>query len=768
MMNKIVILVPCFFLLFAQSVNSQHYNYTQYTVNDGLPTNYVYGAVEDDEGYMWIYTELGVAKFNGYEYINYSIEDGLPVNDIFIMLKAADGKLWMNGYFSNPAYVENDSIHQFKIDSINSNAFLLSVGNKITYTKNYFKWVEDLDGLEKNLVGDGLLETILLKDHYMKWAILPENDFFTFSYESGIFSRYEDLNKIEEFKLEKKLNYSDGHNWCQLVSTKNPYYLFVNLDGVLIVDALDKQERYMNWKDYFENKVIFTAIATHGEEIFISTNLGLLIIDKNKNILTYAFPELADKYTLLRSFKDSRGNIWLGTKEAGLFFFSEQQLKSKLIKSSVENDASFERIVRLTNDEILSVTDKGSIFNVRTGKFEHLNIGLNNLNDIHLTNKDELIVCTSSLTSFTYGNGNISSLDMAINPKLLQKPIIPSSTDLMLSLNTNVKNIFLFSEDELFVNSIYGLHKLYLAKGGLAEIEKLANGIKFVTGRASKNQIYFSNNQKLFSYNSMLGVQEILSLPLISSIEFLDDHRMLIGTESSGTFEYNTADSSLLNIGNFGSVSKMLAVDHLNFYLASNRGIRQLSKSDGAWEVLNHWGLDHGLPTLEVNDFIIDENKLYVCTNEGIAIINSKIESAVAVKSSKLEVKSVSNADDDIQLGAKLSNRQNDIEFNYQLLDFKSAGNITYQYKLSPIQKEWKKTSDRNAIFNNLTPNDYSFSLEAFDINNTRYVLEDSFDFKIKKTFLANSAFCNFFLYLIDDFNLLVRKFQQKSNAKRD
>ena len=52
----------------AVSSGAQDYDYIQYTTKDGLPTNYVYGAIEDDDGMMWIYTENGISKFDGYTF----------------------------------------------------------------------------------------------------------------------------------------------------------------------------------------------------------------------------------------------------------------------------------------------------------------------------------------------------------------------------------------------------------------------------------------------------------------------------------------------------------------------------------------------------------------------------------------------------------------------------------------------------------------------------------------------------------------------------
>jgi ligand-binding sensor domain-containing protein len=54
---------PCL-LIFLIHINcsAQQANYSSFTVNDGLPSNYIYGCVEDNKGFLWIATDAGIAK----------------------------------------------------------------------------------------------------------------------------------------------------------------------------------------------------------------------------------------------------------------------------------------------------------------------------------------------------------------------------------------------------------------------------------------------------------------------------------------------------------------------------------------------------------------------------------------------------------------------------------------------------------------------------------------------------------------------------------
>jgi len=105
-MLSISIFLCCFWGCF-----SQDYDYISYTTKDGLPTNYVYGVIEDNEGSIWAYTENGMSKFDGYTFQNFSTKDGLPGNDIVNAIKDKEGKIFLWAYNNQPSYLYQDSFH---------------------------------------------------------------------------------------------------------------------------------------------------------------------------------------------------------------------------------------------------------------------------------------------------------------------------------------------------------------------------------------------------------------------------------------------------------------------------------------------------------------------------------------------------------------------------------------------------------------------------------------------------------------------------------
>ena len=79
-MKKIIILF-IFLSLFFNGL-SQHFNFRNFNLEDGLPQNSVYNIFQDDKGYIWLGTQGGVAIFDGIEFTDYNQKDGIAGNHV--------------------------------------------------------------------------------------------------------------------------------------------------------------------------------------------------------------------------------------------------------------------------------------------------------------------------------------------------------------------------------------------------------------------------------------------------------------------------------------------------------------------------------------------------------------------------------------------------------------------------------------------------------------------------------------------------------------
>ncbi|MEO6168251.1 MAG: two-component regulator propeller domain-containing protein, partial [Chitinophagales bacterium] len=81
-------------LIIAERSHAQTPVYKNYTVNDGLPSQVVYCALQDKEGYMWFGTDAGVSRFDGRHFVNFTSNDGLSDNEVLKVFQDSNDRIW--------------------------------------------------------------------------------------------------------------------------------------------------------------------------------------------------------------------------------------------------------------------------------------------------------------------------------------------------------------------------------------------------------------------------------------------------------------------------------------------------------------------------------------------------------------------------------------------------------------------------------------------------------------------------------------------------
>ncbi|MGA9767904.1 MAG: two-component regulator propeller domain-containing protein [Blastocatellia bacterium] len=66
-----------------------------YTTADGLSNNRVKRIVQDSHGFFWFCTAGGLSRFDGYQFTNYTVDNGLPAPSVNDLLETNDGNYWI-------------------------------------------------------------------------------------------------------------------------------------------------------------------------------------------------------------------------------------------------------------------------------------------------------------------------------------------------------------------------------------------------------------------------------------------------------------------------------------------------------------------------------------------------------------------------------------------------------------------------------------------------------------------------------------------------
>jgi signal transduction histidine kinase/ligand-binding sensor domain-containing protein/AraC-like DNA-binding protein len=126
--------------------NEESKSFEFYTKDDGLPSNIIFGIIEDHWGHLWISTDNGLSKFNERNnvFLNYFKNDGLPTNTFYEAkpVRSETGELFFgttNGivhfYPNNLLQSEYEPDILFTNFQI-SNVDQLTLENETSYKKN--------------------------------------------------------------------------------------------------------------------------------------------------------------------------------------------------------------------------------------------------------------------------------------------------------------------------------------------------------------------------------------------------------------------------------------------------------------------------------------------------------------------------------------------------------------------------------------------------------------------------------------------------------
>jgi ligand-binding sensor domain-containing protein/two-component sensor histidine kinase len=93
--SLIVLTVIALALVLANEARAEKLPLRTYTTADGLAHDRITRVVSDSRGFLWICTVDGLSRFDGYRFTNYSVEQGLPSPGVMDLFESPRGHYWV-------------------------------------------------------------------------------------------------------------------------------------------------------------------------------------------------------------------------------------------------------------------------------------------------------------------------------------------------------------------------------------------------------------------------------------------------------------------------------------------------------------------------------------------------------------------------------------------------------------------------------------------------------------------------------------------------
>ncbi|HKK79902.1 MAG TPA: two-component regulator propeller domain-containing protein, partial [Phaeodactylibacter sp.] len=698
---------------------AQTYSYRHYTVEDGLPTNYVYGGLQDSRGYIWFYTEKGVSRFDGYEFRNFTTEDGLPTNDVWQLAEDSQGRMWVGCFGGKFVAIDKDSVVVINQDS-----------TAVTQTRinraNGKIWVYVQGARRYSIVDDGqTLDTIFHVESDLissensdlgigtNYYIIDRDDgklYFTHSPPKAIVV-HPRKNKLDTFRIkglteELAQRFRNSLNVGYLCHN-NQLFLAPPQDGfVYSIDIAKRALSSRNVAKILGKPPTYCQFQEQGGKLILQTDIGCILFDENFAAIDTLIVDFTEQQSVSKIFTDREGNYWIPTREQGVYLLTAQAKRTKIIKAAGTNAMPALTDLAFSPDGILYAGSQyGTIYRLEDDMIvKDIPAPSLPLNDLQRVRK---LIFTESGTLWAakqkYGlryypptpkagqsfNQVIAEAEINISSDQIKQFSSPKKRYMISNLERNIKDLAWHEPSQ----------RLYVARSAYGYVYQATSGakpqLKFISTQRN-HAAYFTSDGTLW-----MGLKQGLAnyredrYKKINTRTMIDERavfcfgedaqgRLWLGTDGAGIFTQQE-DSFIQIPGTDGLIVQDLCIKEGAVWGATNKGIWQIdvNPSGGAGIVEEVYNTSHGLPSLEIMAVEANEHYVYAATSKGLAQLQlnqpAATDEEIALIIDQVKINGEKVALDSVY---QLNYKQNELEVNFTALSYRSQGNITYFYQL--------------------------------------------------------------------------------------
>ncbi len=668
MIQKLLTYLILINFLFAQELCFQ-----KFTVENGLPQSSVLTLYQDNNGFIWIGTQDGIARYDGHEFEYFKTKDGLPEGNVYDIFQTSDGIYY---FATSKGIAKFDGI---KVKNISKEFGLENVDVR--------KIVEDKD---KNLwiatVGKGVLK------------VSTDNKITYFNTDNNFFS-----NIVRKIFIDTKnriwfLSGSAGNGVCYL--DNNKFYILNKKQGLLADEIFSIYEddngniylgsskgvsiikNILQIENITLNYPILSITKDNYNKIFCASwGSGLFVIDKNKKIINYTIKNGLLSNNIWTILKSRRGDIWFGSENGGLQRFPAEQMYFYSTSSGLKSNATFS-FCKLNN--IIYFTSYSGLGIIQNNKISYLTTanGLTSNELYSLYEYNNKIYIGSENNINLINNNQISQLNIE---KLINIPVYHN----------------LIHNNILYSSTPNGLFTFYINKG-LEFKEHLLKDYEIYYSLDIDDKIYFCTNNGLFILNTQTNQIKhyttdngLPSNTLTMATKTQDNNIFLSTPNGLSYFDGNkfinyTTDDGLSN--NF-CYSVLFYKNKL--FVGTNNGLNICYLKNNKIIRYKYLTQKDGLPSNEFNQgalYITDDSLLLAGTVNGLLIYNLNhrpidLQPTILMKELKVNDKSISNTD-----YVELPYKRGKLEINFSSIFYGSK--VKYYYKIDGLNDNWTVTEN--------------------------------------------------------------------------
>ncbi len=297
------------------------YNLDAWTTESGLPQNTITAVVQTQDGYLWLGTFGGLARFDGARFVvlDKSTTPPLPNSGVHALLADRNGGLWVGTNGGGLMFLKDGVARTFRV----------------------------ADGL-----GADIVRSLFQDSKGRVWAgtnaglsLLEGGRFRSWNAASGFTSRV--VRAIRE-------------------DAQGALWIGTNGDGLFRMQ--DGRFTRLTRKDGLPSDLVFSLAFDHQGALWVGTNGGGLARYADGRFRVYGSADGLDGDIIWALHEDADGSLWVGTYGAGLFRREGERFRGLGTRSGLSSD--FVRALGQDHEGSLWIgTNTGGLARLRDGKF---------------------------------------------------------------------------------------------------------------------------------------------------------------------------------------------------------------------------------------------------------------------------------------------------------------------------------------------------------------------------------------------------------------
>lgn len=703
------------------------YNVRSWQTDEGLPQNSVYAIAQTPDGYLWVGTHEGLARFDGVRFTLIESPEAPQLKQAYITALCAgqDGSLWIASENNGVTRLRDGVFTQFK----EADGLPGSQVQCLLESSDGTLWIGGDDGLAR--FQDGQLTRFRRSDRLVRNSVkaLFESPpgIIRVATVTGLISvRTDGEEDVENFGLGTVTNVlkavcADGEGQLWLGAT----------DGLICLT--NGARTSYGVKQGLPDKITTVIREDGAGQLWVGTYGGLVRFIRGQAV-PWAQRRSVVGDLVYTVFEDREGSLWIGGRD-GLYRLTPARLSSYTTAEGLV----YNNVTSVLEDEAGAMwfgTWGGGVSRMRDGEFTAITATNGLTHDIVLS------LCAVRDGRLWVG----MDYNVVLNNEVLNRLGPDLRNDLPRAdalLRAAVRVIHEDRQGTMWIGTSKGLSRV---RGELQEAYTTTNGLPGNTVMAicerADGSIWIGTDGGLACWDGggfvTFGLRDGLSAVAINALYEDAERTLWIGTRTGGLNRYRDGDFTAYTTrqGLFSDeIYEVVEDDHGYFWMSCRRGIFRVKREEledidrGAIKSAHStvFGKVDGLASVQCNGvskpagWRSRDGRIWFPTIRGVVAMEAGIKinerpppvliEEVRAGRALLARTGLSNG---YNATLKVPPGRGDVEIRYTALSLQVPEKVRFKYRLEGVDPDWVDAgAQRSAYYNNVAPGRHRFQVIA-------------------------------------------------------